>query len=120
MSRVEALAGRSTNAEPSWGLRRTGSPYHACQGTARLFQICSLTVQGTNVCSNLLKPQKQRHQLSLQISPSHSRPLLLQERPVSSCQGPPILPGLRCKPWEIIPFLVAAHPRGGTDLALCL
>ena len=44
MSRVEALAGRSTNAEPPWGLRRTGSPYHACQGTARPFQICSLTV----------------------------------------------------------------------------
>ena len=44
MSRVEALAGRSTNAEPPWGLRRTGSPYHACQDPVRLFETCSLTV----------------------------------------------------------------------------
>ena len=61
----------------------------------------------------------------LQISRSHPRPLLLQERLcVLLAKAPPppapVLPGLRCKPWELIPFLVAAHPRGGTDLALCL
>ena len=44
MSQVAALTGGRTNAEPPWGLRRTGSSYHACQGRARLFQICSLTV----------------------------------------------------------------------------
>lgn len=33
---------------------------------------------------------------------------------------PSVLPGLRCKPWELILFLVAAHPRRAADFALCL
>ena len=39
MSRVAALAGGRTNAGPPWGLWRTGSLYHACQGPARLFRF---------------------------------------------------------------------------------
>ena len=49
MSQVAALTGGRTNAEPPWGLRRTGSSYHACQGRARLFhperQVWKKTVE---------------------------------------------------------------------------
>ena len=123
MSRVAALAGGRTNAGPPWGLWRTGSLYHACQGPARLFRfVASLCRE--QMFAVICLSHKNKDTNCLQISRSHPRPLLLQERLcVLLAKAPPpapVLPGLRCKPWELIPFLVAAHPRGGADLALCL
>ena len=71
MSRVAALAGGRTNAGPPWGLWRTGSLYHACQGPARLFRfvasLCREQMFAVICCSHKMKtPTVSRSALSHQ------------------------------------------------------